>query len=67
MAQVEVITGADRRRCFTMEQKRRFLAEAFAPGVNVKAFCRRHDIAYSVEFALYVAQRTGSIVPARSQ
>ncbi len=45
MAQVEVITGADRRRSFTLEEKQRLLAEAFAPGVNVKAFCRRRDLA----------------------
>ena len=45
MAQVEVITGADRRRHWTLEEKQRLLAEAFAPGVNVKAFCRRHDVA----------------------
>lgn len=45
MAQVEVITGADRRRRYTLGEKRRLLAEAFAPGVNVKAYCRRHDLA----------------------
>lgn len=47
MAQIEVITGADRRRSFTLEEKQQILAEAFAPGVNVKAFCRRRDIASS--------------------
>ena len=45
MAQVEVITGADRRRHWTLEEKQRLLAEAFAPGVYVKAFRRRHDVA----------------------
>ncbi len=54
MAQAEVITGADRRRSFTLEEKQRLLAEAFSPGVNVKAFCRRRDIASS---SLYTWRR----------
>ena len=54
MAQVEVITGADRRRSFTLEEIQRLLAEALAPGVNVKAFCRRRDIASS---SLYTWRR----------
>ena len=57
MGQVEVITGADRRRSFTLEEKRRILAEAFAPGVNVKAFCQRRDIASS---SLYTWRRDPS-------
>lgn len=44
MAQVEVITGRDRRRSYTDEQKQAFLAEAFSPGTCVKDVVRRHDI-----------------------
>jgi len=44
MAQVEVITGTDRRRSYTDEQKQAFLAEAFSPGTCVKDVVRRHDI-----------------------
>ena len=44
MAQVEIISGRDRRREWTREQKEAILAEAFAPGVNVRAFSRRVDI-----------------------
>ncbi len=69
MAQVEVITGADRRRSFTLEEKQRLLAEAFSPGVNVKAFCRRRDIASSSlytwrrELARLATPATGSGLP----
>ncbi len=44
MAQVEVITGTERRRTYTVEQKQAFLAEAFSPGTCVKDVVRRHDI-----------------------
>ena len=66
MAQIEVITGVDRRRRWTLEEKERLLAEAFAPGVNVKAFCRRHDVAsgslytWRKELARLVPPTTGS-------
>ena len=55
MTQVEIITGKDRRREWSREQKEAILAEAFAPGVNVKAFARRADISTSL---LYKWRRT---------
>ncbi len=54
MAQVEVITGRDRRRSYTDEQKQAFLAEAFSPGTCVKDVVRRHDIPAS---SLYLWRR----------
>jgi transposase len=42
--QVEVITGADRRRKWTREQKEAILAAAFAPGAVVRAVARQNDI-----------------------
>jgi transposase len=42
--QVEVITGAERRRKWTREQKEAILAEAFAPGAVARAVARQNDI-----------------------
>lgn len=44
MAQAEIITGADRRRNWSEDQKREILAAAFAPGACVKAVARQVDI-----------------------
>jgi transposase len=51
MAQIEVISGVDRRRRWTLEDKRIHVARAFEPGVIVKAYARQHDVPTS---ALYV-------------
>ena len=51
MAQIEVIRGVDRRRRWTLEDKRMHVSQAFAPGVIVKAYARQHDVPTS---ALYV-------------
>jgi transposase len=55
MAQVEIITGKERRRGWTREQKEAILAEAFAPGVNIRAFSRQADISTGL---LYKWRRT---------
>jgi transposase len=44
MSRVEVISGAERRRRWSEEQKRAIVAEAFAPGASVSAVARRTDI-----------------------
>jgi transposase len=44
MVQVEVITGIERRRSWTEDQKRAFVEEAFSPGGRAKDVMRRHDI-----------------------
>jgi transposase len=44
MSQVHVITGAERRRRWTEEQKRALVAEAFAPGAVVTDIARQADI-----------------------
>ena len=51
MAQIEVISGVDRRRRWTLEDKKMHVARAFAPGVIVKAYARQHDVPTS---ALYI-------------
>jgi transposase len=44
MSRVEVISGRERRRYWSKEQKRVIVAEAFAPGASVSAIARRADI-----------------------
>lgn len=44
MARVEVITGAERRRRWSEEQKRAIVAESLAPGAVVSDVARRADI-----------------------
>ena len=44
MARFEVITGPDRRRRWSDEQKRAIVAESLAPGAVVTAIARRAEI-----------------------
>jgi len=44
MARVEVITGPERRRRWSAEQKRAIVAESLAPGAVVTEIARRGDI-----------------------
>ena len=44
MARVEVITGVERRRRWSSEDKRAIVAESFAPGAVVAEVARRADI-----------------------
>src|SRR5260370_11545464 len=44
MARVEVITGIERRRRWSEEQKRAIVAESFAPGAVVSEVARRADV-----------------------
>jgi transposase len=44
MARVEIISGAERRRHWTDEQKRTIVTESFAPGAVVSAVARRAEV-----------------------
>lgn len=44
MARVEVITGLERRRRWSEEQKRAIVAESLAPGAIVSEVARRADV-----------------------
>lgn len=44
MGQMTVISGPERRRRWSEEDRLRILSEAFAPGACVAQVCRRHDI-----------------------
>lgn len=48
MAQVHVLTGPERRRRFSLEQKRAMVAAAFAPGAVVADVARRADVCSSL-------------------
>lgn len=48
MAQVHILTGPERRRRFSLEQKRAMVAAAFAPGAVVADVARRADVCSSL-------------------
>ena len=39
-----ILSGPERRRCWTSEQKLRIVGESLAAGANVAAVARRHDV-----------------------
>jgi transposase len=44
MSRIEVLSGPERRRRWSAEQKRSIVAEAFAPGASVCDVARRRDV-----------------------
>jgi len=48
MAQVHVLTNPERRRRFSLEQKRAIVAAAFAPGAVVSNVARQADVCSSL-------------------
>lgn len=54
MGQIEVISGVERRRRWSEEEKKEHVAQAFAAGGNARSYCRQKDIAPS---ALYKWRR----------
>lgn len=44
MSRVEVLSGPERRRRWSADQKRTMVAEAFAPGASVCEVARRVDV-----------------------
>ena len=44
MSRVEVLSGPERRRRWSLEQKRSIVGEAFAPGASVCEVARRLDV-----------------------
>lgn len=45
---VEVITGSEKRRAYSVEDKGRLVAEAFRPGVVASEVARRHGLNVSL-------------------
>ena len=44
MSRIEVLSGPERRRRWSAEQKRSIVAEAFAPGASVCEVARRREV-----------------------
>ncbi|WP_043366631.1 IS66-like element accessory protein TnpA [Belnapia sp. F-4-1] len=69
----EIITGRERRRCWSLADKLRILAECDAPGVQVAEVAARNGIYRSLVFqwrrqardGLLVAEPTPEFVPVR--
>ena len=51
MQRLEILTGRERRRRWSPEEKARLVAEAFAPGSIVFHVARRHGVAESCLYA----------------
>jgi transposase len=51
MQRVEIITGRERRRRWSAEEKARLVAEAFAPGAILSHVARSHEVAESCLYA----------------
>jgi transposase len=49
-SRVEIITGVDRRRRFTTEQKLAVIAETMQPGLSISYVARRHGLSPSLVF-----------------
>ena len=47
---IEVITGVERRRRWTAEEKARIVAESSRPGVCISEVARRHGVSRSLLF-----------------
>lgn len=47
---IEVITGAERRRHWSAEEKARIVAESLQPGVRIAEVARRHGVSRSLLF-----------------
>jgi hypothetical protein len=56
MSGVEVLSGPERRRRWSAEQKRSVVAEAFAPGASVCEVARRRDVRAWAEGAIITGE-----------
>ncbi|UEM18451.1 transposase [Skermanella mucosa] len=66
MQRVEIVTGRERRRRWSLEEKARLAGEAFAPGAIVSHVARRHGVAESCLYAWRKQLHGGRIGDARS-
>jgi transposase len=68
MTQVTILTGRDRRRNWSLEDRHRILTAAFAPGAVISAIARQFDIASSMIYKwrrqAVAANRALAFVPA---
>jgi transposase-like protein len=59
---IEVLTGPERRRRWSDEEKLRIIREAMQPGVRYADVARRHDISPPQLYQCRVALREGRLV-----
>lgn len=50
MGRITVFGGPERRRHWSLEERRRILEEAFAPGACVARVARRHDVSTALVY-----------------
>lgn len=55
MSRVQILSGVQRRRRFSLDEKKKIVAESLAPGASASVIARRYDIAPSL---LYVWKKT---------
>lgn len=60
---VEVITGRERRRRWSVEDKLRIVAETLEPGASVQQIAARHDVYPSLLFTWRRQARDGKLTP----
>ncbi len=58
---VEVLSGAERRRRWSYEEKVRLVEETLAPGMTVSEVARRHGVAQSLLFSWRRQAREGRL------
>ena len=63
LGRMEILTGVERRRRWSPEEKLEILREASAPGSSVGAVARRHDISRSQIYQWRRAFRSGKLRP----
>jgi transposase len=62
---IEVITGRERRRRWSIEEKLRIVGETFEPGASVGQVAARHDVYPGLLFTWRRQFRNGKFSPAR--
>ena len=62
---IEVITGRERRRQWSIEEKVRIVGETFEPGVSVGQVAARHEVYPGLLFTWRRQFRNGKFSPAR--
>lgn len=58
---VEVLTGAERRRCRTPQEKIAIVQQTFEPGMTVSHFARLHDVNANQLFKWHQQFQEGSL------
>src|SRR5436305_581491 len=63
---IEIVTGRERRRCWSVEEKLRIVAATYEPGARVKQVAASHDIYPGLLFTWRRQARQGTLAPSLS-